>query len=172
MASQGMHQVQRLSQSQVLAPQLQQSLHLLQVPVLELRTLVQQELQSNPTLEEVPDQSQEEADGEKTPESLDTPPTTSESETKTEESNEGMDDFKEEFDQLAKLDEEWREYFSQGSGSHSYSSEEEERRQFFFDSHVQQESLQEHLLNQLRMAETGEQERKLGELIIGSIDDS
>ena len=170
MASQGMHQVQRMSQQQVLAPQLQQSLHLLQVPVLELRTLVQQELQSNPTLEEVPDQAQEEPDTEKTAESLDSPPTTSE--TKTEErDSEGMDEFKEEFDQLAKLDEEWREYFSQGSGSYSYNSEDEERRQFFFDSHVQQESLQEHLLNQLRMAEADEQGNKIGELIIGSIDD-
>ncbi|MGH8035997.1 MAG: hypothetical protein ACREO9_12275, partial [Lysobacterales bacterium] len=35
----GLHQVQKLSLQQILAPQLQQSLHLLQVPTLELRTL-------------------------------------------------------------------------------------------------------------------------------------
>ncbi len=37
----------------VLAPQLQQSLALLQAPTLELKALVEQELQQNPVLEEV-----------------------------------------------------------------------------------------------------------------------
>ena len=43
-----------MSLQQILAPQLQQSLHLLQVPTLELRSLVQEELQQNPLLEEIP----------------------------------------------------------------------------------------------------------------------
>ena len=45
-------QIQNLSQQQILAPQLQQSLLILQAPVLELRNLIQQEIQTNPTLEE------------------------------------------------------------------------------------------------------------------------
>ncbi len=52
--SQGLHLSQRMSLSQVLAPQLQQSLALLQAPTLELKALVEQELQQNPLLEEVP----------------------------------------------------------------------------------------------------------------------
>ena len=44
---------QRLTQSLVLAPQLQQSLALLQAPTLELKALVEQELQQNPVLEEI-----------------------------------------------------------------------------------------------------------------------
>ena len=51
--SQGLHLSQRMSLSQVLAPQLQQSLALLQAPCLELKALVEQELQQNPLLEEV-----------------------------------------------------------------------------------------------------------------------
>jgi len=47
----GLSQTQSLSQQQVLAPQLQQSLQILQVPMLELRALIQQELDGNPTLE-------------------------------------------------------------------------------------------------------------------------
>ena len=39
---QGIHLSQRLVQSQVLAPQLQQSLALLQAPVLDLKALVEQ----------------------------------------------------------------------------------------------------------------------------------
>src|SRR3954464_7987379 len=43
-----------MSLQQVLAPQLQQSLALLQAPTLELKALVEQELEQNPVLEEVP----------------------------------------------------------------------------------------------------------------------
>ncbi|HBT22167.1 MAG TPA: hypothetical protein DEA68_05995, partial [Verrucomicrobiales bacterium] len=41
-----------MSLNQVLAPQLQQSLNLLQAPTLELKAMVDQELQINPVLEE------------------------------------------------------------------------------------------------------------------------
>ena len=50
---QGLQLSTRLSQSMVLAPQLQQSLALLQAPTLELKALVEQELQQNPVLEEI-----------------------------------------------------------------------------------------------------------------------
>ena len=50
--AQGLYLSQRLTQSMVLAPQLQQSLALLQAPTLELKALVEQELQQNPVLEE------------------------------------------------------------------------------------------------------------------------
>ena len=43
---------QKMSLNQVLAPQLQQSLNLLQAPMLELKAMVDQELQLNPVLEE------------------------------------------------------------------------------------------------------------------------
>ncbi len=55
MAGPGMHQSQNLSLQQVLAPQLQQSLLILQAPLLELRNLVQQEMETNPVLEELAD---------------------------------------------------------------------------------------------------------------------
>jgi RNA polymerase sigma-54 factor len=45
---------QRQTQTQVLAPQLRQSLKILQVAALDLRTVIQEELQANPTLEELP----------------------------------------------------------------------------------------------------------------------
>ena len=87
MAGPGMHQSQNLSLQQVLAPQLQQSLLILQAPLLELRNLVQQEMETNPVLEELA--TEPTADG---PE--ETPATTK-----------ADDDFKAEFEQLAKLDE-------------------------------------------------------------------
>ncbi len=156
----GLHQVQKLSLQQILAPQLQQSLHLLQVPTLELRSLVQEELQQNPLLEELPkdeprvevEQSSDDAEGDRT------------------ESKDELD-FKEEFEVLSKLDDEWREYFAQTSTFRKSSPEQDEQRQHFFDSIVQQESLQQHLLEQLSLANVPDDQRKVAELIIGTIND-
>ena len=50
--SQGLSLKMSLNQSLVLAPQLQHSLQLLQAPIMELKTMVDQELEQNPTLEE------------------------------------------------------------------------------------------------------------------------
>src|SRR3974390_2994193 len=62
---QGLQLSTRLTQSLVLAPQLQQSLALLQAPTLELKALVEQELQQNPVLEEaaVPETELQEKEG-------------------------------------------------------------------------------------------------------------
>ena len=143
----GLTQTQSLSQQQVLAPQLQQSLQILQAPMLELRNLVQQEIETNPTLE------------------MDA------TEPSLEDRQREMDDFKEEFDRLAKLDEEWRDYMSQNSGYSGRSSEDEERRQFFFDSLVKEETLQQHLLEQISGSELAEFEVPIAELLIGNLDD-
>jgi RNA polymerase sigma-54 factor len=50
----GMEQIQGLALQQTLSPQMQQSLHILQAPLMELRQLVTAELEANPTLEEEP----------------------------------------------------------------------------------------------------------------------
>ena len=47
-----MEQIQGLALQQTLSPQMQQSLHILQAPLLELRHLVTAELERNPTLDE------------------------------------------------------------------------------------------------------------------------
>ena len=147
MAGPGIHQFQNLSMQQVLAPQLQQSLQILQAPALELRNIVQQELQTNPVLEEEIDTSQ------------------------AEERSTDDNEFQEEFERLAKLDEEWRDYMAQNVSYSSRNPEDEERRQFFFDSIASQETLQQHLWDQLNTAEVTESQREAAELIIGNIDD-
>ncbi|MDP4693231.1 MAG: RNA polymerase sigma-54 factor, partial [Opitutales bacterium] len=52
MSSQGFQQVQKQTQSLVLAPQLRNSLKILQAPAVELRTSILEELETNPLLEE------------------------------------------------------------------------------------------------------------------------
>jgi RNA polymerase sigma-54 factor len=49
----GLQQVAGMAMQQTLSPQMQQSLHILQAPLTELRQLVDSELRANPTLEEI-----------------------------------------------------------------------------------------------------------------------
>ena len=147
MAGSGMHQSQNMSLQQVLAPQLQQSLAILQAPMLELRNIIQQEIQTNPVIEE------------------------DITEPSIEDKQREMEDFKDEFEKLAKLDEEWRDYMSQSASYSGRTSDEEERRQFFFDSLVNEETLQQHLLDQLNMLDLNKEDRRNAELIVGNIDD-
>jgi RNA polymerase sigma-54 factor len=158
MAHQGMTLSQEQRLQMVLAPQLRQSLELLQVPTLELRALVRAELEKNPTLEEPPENYTplEESDGE--------PKVQSDADQKAL-------DFRKEFEVLARLDDEWKDYFFQEESNRPYTAEAAEKRQFFFDSVPQHESLQVHLINQLGLSDLDEASRQLGELIIGSIND-
>ena len=171
-----------MSLQQVLAPQLQQSLALLQAPTLELKALVEQELEQNPVLEEVPIEDMEqreksERNSEDTlPEAPDPaePPADVAFDPATERNNESpepVDDFQAEFERLTQLDQEWRDHFAQTNIPIKQSAEEEEKRQFMFDSLVAGTSLQESLMEQVRMSELTEEQRPIAELIIGNIDD-
>ncbi len=151
-----MQQSQSLALQQILAPQLQQSLLILQTPLLELRNLVQQEMETNPVLEELSDEP-----------SVDGPSGAEPS---------ADNNFKEEFEKLASLDEEWRDYMAQSA---SYSSdgfrgsqEAQDKRQFFFDSIAVQETLQQNLVSQLNQTALNADDRKTAELVIGNIDDN
>jgi len=156
MAGPGIQQSQNLALQQVLSPQLQHSLLILQTPLLELRNLVQQEMETNPVLEELPDEPSSDVQGEAEP-SVE-------------------DNFKDEFEKLASLDEEWRDYMAQSanSGADGFrrSREAKDKRQFFFDSIALQETLQQNLLGQLNQSVLDASDRKAAELIIGNIDDN
>jgi len=155
---------QRQNQSLVLAPQLRHSLKILQVAALDLRSVIQEELQSNPTLEELPMEGvsldKEQQDGA----------------AENNESGEGADnreemDFSKEYDILTKLDDDWKDYMSQAGGTQPYTSEDAERRQHFFDSLVSETSLQEHLMRQAELADTPDNVLKAMSYLVGSLDD-
>ena len=169
---------QRLTQSLILAPQLQQSLALLQAPTLELKALVEQELQQNPVLEEVPVQdveaqdkdstegkSRDAADPTEPPADLAFDPAAEKA------SSEPVDDFQAEFERLVQLDQEWRDYFGQANLPTRSTPEDEEKRQFMFDSLVAGTSLQEFLLEQVRQSSLPQEQWPIAEMLIGNIDD-
>ena len=141
----GLHQ--NLSLGQTLSPQMQQSLQFLQAPAMELQSLVQQEIEINPVLEEGTDEPKQESDT--------------------------NDEFDKELEALRQKDEEWREYFSQGStNTPSYNPEAAERRQFLFDSQVEAPHLSDHLMKQLGLATSNTETLRVGGEIIGNLDDA
>jgi RNA polymerase sigma-54 factor len=170
-----------MSLSQVLAPQLQQSLALLQAPTLELKALVEQELTQNPLLEEVSaaevemtDRIKNGGENDSTAEAADLaePPADVKFDPATEKpSNAPVDDFQVEFDRLLQADQEWRDHFAQTNLPVRQSQDAEEKRQFMFDSLVAGTSLQETLLEQMRFSEMTEEQKPIAEMIIGNVDD-
>jgi len=168
--AQALHLSQRMTLSQVLAPQLQQSLALLQAPTLELKAMVAQELQQNPLLEEleVTEMTQEEKESRESeevaaaaPADLAEPPADLSFDPATEKNSDApVDDFSAELERLTQLDQEWRDHFAQTNLPMRQTQEDEERRQFMFDSLVSSMSLQENLLEQVRMSDRGNDHRE------------
>ena len=115
--------------------------------MLELRALIQSEIEANPTIE------------------------VEDMDPKIEDKQREAEEFDAEFDRLSKLDEEWRDYMAQNASYSKRNADEEERRQFFFDSLTEEQTLQQHLLEQLRGTDLSKSDMQLGELLIGNIDD-
>jgi RNA polymerase sigma-54 factor len=160
MAGPSLALLQQQRQMMILAPQLRQSLEMLQLPMLELRAVIQQEMETNPTIEDVTDPHEVSVDAEKPA----APATTA---------DEPPLDFNKDsdIDALTRLDEEWRDYFLQGAGSAPRSEEDEERRQFLLDSVRQPVSLQDHLLEQVTLTELSAADKQFAETLIGHIND-
>ncbi len=132
-----------LSLQQTLSPQMQQSLNVLQAPTFELRNLVELELQANPILEEEVPEPEAPEDSE----------------------------WEEDIEEISRLDEEWRDYMSQTGAYESRSSEADERREFLLNSIRSPKSLQQHLLDQLGVADISAEGREVAEAIVGNLNE-
>ena len=194
MATQGLQQVQKQTQSLILAPQLRQSLKILQVPTLDLRATILEELQTNPVLEELPgsevsieaESEASESEGEETSpdQEAEAIPTDLEQADATEgeagedgpsETAEEIDFGEDEFAILREMEEDLREHFAQeyDEGTRSGNNvEAEQKRKFFFDSIVSETSLQEYLMDQLKLCDISEGEHEAVEYLIGSLDEN
>ncbi|HEX9913003.1 MAG TPA: RNA polymerase factor sigma-54 [candidate division Zixibacteria bacterium] len=128
---------------QTIAPQLIQSLKLLQMPLLKLEQLLRQELSVNPLLEEV-----------ETSEDIETPPSEKETEIDP---------------QLGKID--WGEYLGEES-EFRVRGEKEEQEDKRERPTVVEKTLGEYLMEQLNFNKLSEDEHRIGEYIIGNIDEN
>ncbi|MBD3168635.1 MAG: RNA polymerase factor sigma-54 [candidate division Zixibacteria bacterium] len=147
-----------LKQQQILAPQLIQSLKMLQVPILKLEQMIRHELAINPMLEEKA--QLEETDLEHEESLQDDEP----------QKDEPVDS------ESSKLDEiDWESYFEDEmdytqnyrSGSFEKADEDNMGRTAVFEKNIYQ-----HLLEQLNFTRLENTEHLIGEFIIGNIDES
>ena len=144
----------------ILAPQLRQSLEMLQLPMMELRAVIQQEMETNPTIEDVTDPHEVSVDSEQPVVAA------------TAQDDAPLDfDKDKDIDALAKLDEEWRDYFLQGVENAPHSEDAEERHQFLLDSVKQTVSLQDHLLEQVTLTALSDTDKQFAETLIGNVNE-
>ena len=134
---------QTVSQTQTLAPQMRQSLEILQSNTLELQQLLRQFLETNPVLEhELPTLSLDELDGK---------------EADTDE-------------QVELPDDDLRELAIMERRANGSSREDEERREHLYNSIVAPETLQQHLVDQLNLSAPADELRAAALALIGNMD--
>ncbi len=154
----------KLSQRLVMTPSLQQAIKLLQMTRLELETVVAQELEGNPVLEEIEEAAEEEeaiaaSGAEAEPVAAPEPETTREIEAGTQTNLEetGLDAW------LA--DDSWDDGWSTGSG------EREIREAPPLENTLTREpDLYDHLLWQIHLSDFSPRERSIAETIVGNLD--
>lgn len=145
--------VQTQSQRLMLTQKMQQALQILQYNAQELELHVQNELETNPLLEQAPPDVE-------TEKVLDKP---------VESSSDGPDKNDVEFDLDAYISP-WEQRITEGRDL-SINPEMAQRREFYENSITKEESLAVHLMTQLRLAFEHENQYEVGEQIIGDIDD-
>jgi RNA polymerase sigma-54 factor len=158
-------QTQRLEQ--IMAPHQIQSLEILLAAIPELEQKISQELIENPTLEMV-DSGTEKLAGNPV-EGIDNHGGMADG------PENAMSEKAEALENLLKMDELWHDRLPMPAtfSGNTYSEEDEERRQFFFDSLVAENSLEDILMEQLReQDDLDEFTRKLAEEIVGSMDET
>jgi len=136
----------KLKQTLTLAPQLIQSLKMVQAPVLKLEQMLRLELATNPMLEEI--------------EELE--PETTESEENEVDMDEEKDSDRDEID--------WDEFLFDDDEGYKVREPREREETKFEGSAVQTESLYDYLLEQLHFLKLTEEQHLIGEYIIGNID--
>ena len=150
----------KLSQKLILTPQLQQSIKLLQLPLLELSQDINQELMSNPLLEETMDREPEDK--------ADTP----EMRMEEEPYQEVFDDSETPLEKIFGFttDSYFEERESDGRDL-GYFQENAEDVQTFFERNRKKIDLYEHLLWQLRLSHVSEETGKPAEMIINNLNE-
>ncbi|HEV8052065.1 MAG TPA: RNA polymerase factor sigma-54 [Parachlamydiaceae bacterium] len=162
---QNIKQLQRL----IMSRQMQQAIHFLQMPIMELTPLIDMELEQNPVLEYSKEEGEElEVDSdlkqleEDNIEELTDGDSIPEKELSFEEGD---------FEIMRRLDEDFRDHFSEsGNGPVQCTSEQEELQTFLESSITSEETLFEHLMQQANEAFEDKKILAIAESIIGNFD--
>lgn len=153
-------QSQKQTQSLSIAPQLQNSLKILQSASFDLRTAILAELQRNPLLEELPIESVSvEAESELIQENVDS-------------RNEELDFDNGDFSILEKISDDYMESQMTDTVMSGSDLQMQERRDHFLNSLTQEESLQQHLIDQVSLCDCDDPTKENLVLLIGSLDEN
>lgn len=153
-------QSQKQTQSLSIAPQLQNSLKILQSASFDLRTAILAELQRNPLLEELPIESVSvEAESELIQEDGDS-------------RNEELDFDNDDFSILEKISDDYMESQMTDTVMSGSDLQMQERRDHFLNSLTQEESLQQHLIDQVSLCDCDDPTKENLVLLIGSLDEN
>lgn len=145
---------------QIQTPQQIISLKILQIPLLELQEELTRELEQNPVIELESGFNEEQ---------LGNPLTDAAQAAENQELvADGDDDRK--LAELIKLGDSWHDRLPSIAGG--YDNDAAKRRDFMFNSQIEQPSLQDNLLEQLRLLDLATTQRQIIEYIIGNIDDT
>ena len=145
----------RLTQQLIMTPQLQQAIKLLQLSRLELLDVINQEMEENPLLEDVPEEVPTEGNGDGEPITTDPVPPPLNPVTVEEKAREDID---------------WSVYLQEYNAPGSVYFETEERETPEYENFVaRRESLNEHLMWQLLLSLRTRREEKIGSAIIGNL---
>jgi RNA polymerase sigma-54 factor len=161
----------KLGQNLVMTPQLQQAIKLLQLNHMELAELINQELTENPVLEEV---GENEAPQDNLETAADGETFDPEIQQQADEASQAQEPVPEEQMLKGKDEVNWDAYledFNEGSGSAPSMKETSDETPTYENTLTKTSSLEEHLQWQLSMLNLMENEQKLAQLIIASLND-
>ncbi len=165
----------RLSQQLVMTPQLQQAIKLLQLNRMELTEVINQELMENPILEEIAETTDNLEGEAQTPDEFAEQSTPDpEIEQKRDEESFVQERPKEEQLVAGNDDFNWESYveeYNSNSSSTPSMKEVNDELPSFENVLTKTTSLEDHLAWQLSMISLTDEERKLGELIVGNLSD-
>lgn len=155
-----LNQSQKQTQSLSIAPQLQNSLKILQSASFDLRTAILFELQRNPLLEELPiDSVSVEAESELIQDTSDS-------------RDDELDFDNDDFSILEKISDDYMEYQMADSVVSGSDLQIQERRDHFLNSLILEESLQQHLIDQITLCDCNDETKEHLILLIGSLDEN
>ncbi len=153
--AQSMKQLQRL----IMSPQMQQALHMMQLPIMEISSEIELEMEQNPVLEYSEERLASEAQ-----ELPDNGEGTVEKELNFDEGD---------FEILKRLDEEFRDHFSQSENYYLKRTQDEDKLKSFLEQSVRvEESLFEHLIHQAKETFDTPEEQAMAEALIGNFDEN
>lgn len=135
----------KLQQKLIMTPQLRQAMHILQLPILELKALLEEELTNNPLLQEQSDEEQDKKEAQEAP--------------------------RENGEEIKELDSKWDEYLQAIRPLKKYTQEEKEKKDYMESSITKPVSLQHHLAEQLEEKNLKGLDKEIAETIIANIDD-